>query len=237
MKKSKNLGEGVYLPFKLAIKKQINILKSLVDKYEKEHRSISYKDIGDIHASKTNVSSSLSFYANISWLIKSGAKYTPSENLICYFKGLDKEKSRKELSQLLLQNCGVIEGIKFFIKQKSKSNRESIIKYLGTRFGLLEKDRKSLNKLLDLLIFLEILEIDDNGNLFLKEAEEDTAPTAIPQERQKEKVEFKKLPIFATQEKVNVCIGIMLTPEMTEEQMRKSIRIVLEEIRELRSRK
>lgn len=222
MKKSKELKEGVYLPYSvLATNKQVDILKSLVDKYHKEHRAISYKDIGGIHASKANVSGSLSFYANIGWLIKSGNEYTPSENLIHYFKGLNKGKSQKELSQLLLQNCSVAKEIIFFIKQKFKSDRENIVKYLGTKFGFLEKDKKSLNRLLDLLISLEILKMDDDGSLFQEEGE---------------KVETKVIPMSATQESVNICIGIMLTPEMSEDQMRKSIRIVLEEIRKLRSR-
>jgi len=237
MKKSEKLKEGIYLPFNvLSINKQKDVLKSLVERYKKEHQAISYKDIGGIHASMTNVSGSLSFYANIGWLIKSENKYTPSENLIHYFKGLDKERERNELSELLLQNCSVVKEIILFIKQKSKSDRESIIKYLGTKFDFLEKDKKSLNRLLDLLTSLEILKVDDDGNLFQEEVEKDTALIATLQERQKEKVEFKTIPMLATQEKVNIWIGIMLTPEMSEDQMRKSIRIVLEEIRKLRTR-
>ena len=231
MKKSEKLKEGIYLPFnKLGISKQIDILGSLVDKHHKEDRAVSYKDIGGIHASITNVSSSLSFYANIGWLTKSENEYIPSENLIRYFKGLDKEKSRNELSQLLLQNCSAAKEIIFFIKQKSKMDRESIIKYLGTKFEFFEKDRKSLNKLLDLLTSFDILKADDDGNLFQEEVEKDTTLISTPQEGQKEKVESTVLPTLVTQEKVNVWIGIMLTPEMSEDQMRKSIRMVLEEI-------
>jgi hypothetical protein len=235
IKKSGNLKEVVYLPYNvLGINKQIDILRSLVDKYYKEHKAISYKDIGGIHASKTNVSGSLSFYANIGWLIKSENEYTPSENLIHYFKGLDKEKSRNELSQSLLQNYSIAKEIIFFIKEKSKSDRESIIKYLGTKFEFFEKDRKSINKLLDLLTAFDILKADDDGNLFQEEVEKDTTLISTLQEGQKEKVEFTILPTLVTQEKVNVWIGIMLTPEMSEDQMRKSIRMVLEEIGKLK---
>lgn len=237
MKKSKNLKEGVYLPYSVLVtNKQVDILKSLVDKYHKERRTISYKDIGGIHASKANVSGSLSFYANIGWLIKSRNKYTPSENLIHYFKGLNKEKSQKELSRLLLQNCIVAKEITFFIKEKPKPNGENIIKYLGTKFDFLDKDKKSINRLLDLMISIEILKMDDDGNFFQEEAEKDTSPINTSQERQREKVETEVIPMPATQETVNICIGIMLTPEISEDQMRKSIRIVLEEIKKLRSK-
>jgi len=237
MKQSENSKESVYLPYNvLAINKQIDILKSLVDKYQKEHRAISYKDIGGIHASKANVSGSLSFYSNIGWLIKSGTGYTPSEDLTGYFKGLNKEKAQKGLSQLLLQNCSVAKAVIFFTKQKSKSDRESIIKYLGTRFNFLEKDKKSLNRLLDLLTFLEILRIDVSGGLFQEEAEQDTTPIATSQERQREKVETSAIPMLTTQESINICIGIMLTPEISEEQMRKSVRVLLEEIKKMRNK-
>lgn len=237
MEKNNKPKEDIYIPYnKLAIKKQLNILESLIDKYHKENQAISYKDIGGIHASKENVSCSLPFYANIGWLIKSRGKYTPSKKLIHYFKGLDKRKSQKELSQLLLENCNVAKEIIFFIKQKPKSDRESIIKYLGTRFNFLEKDKKSLNRLLELLISLEILKTDDKGSLFREEVERDTSPVTPPQEKQREKVETKVISLPEVQEGVNIYVGIMLTPKMSEDQMRKSIRIVLEEIKKLRNR-
>lgn len=237
MKKSKKLKKDVYLPYSiLAINKQVDILKSLVDKYHKEHRAISYKDIGGIHASKANVSGSLSFYANIGWLIKSGTEYTPSENLIHYFKGLNKEKSQEELSQLLLQNCNIAKEITFFIKQKPKSDRENLIKYLGTKFDFLEKDKRALNRLIDLLITLEIINTDEEGRLFQEEMRQDVPSITESQEKQREQVETKVMSISEVQEGINICIGIILSPEMNEDYLRKSIRIVLEEVKKLRGK-
>ena len=235
MKKSENSKDNIYLPYGiLDMQKQMNILKTLYSKYGKNQQGISYKDIGGIDASNSNVSGTLSFYANIYWLTKNKNKYVPSEMLIHYFGGIDKEKARDGLSKLLLDNCKVAEEMEFFIKQRGRSNKDNIIKHVGSKFNFLEKNKNSIIKLLELLMLLDIFKKDEEGNFFHRESEKGSIPVPISED--KEKTEFLPMSTHPIYEKVNICIGIILTPKINEEQMRRSIKIILEEIEKTRDK-
>ena len=235
MKKSENSKDSIYLPYgRLDINKQLDILKTLHSKYNKNHQEISYKDIGGINASNTTVSGTLSFYADIQWLIKNKNKYVPSGMLIHYFSGIDKEKARDGLLKLLLDNCKVAAEMEFFIKQQDRSNKDKIIKYIGSKFNFLEKNKNSIIKLLDLLVLLDIFKKDEEDNFFIGESKKVAVPISISNE--KEEAEFLSMTTHPAYERVNICIGIILTPEINEEQMRRSIKIILEEIEKTRDK-
>ncbi len=232
MKKSDKKEEKEFLPFaELQMSKQLDLLKVVVKKYTKENAPISYRDVSDIHATKPRVSGSLSFFAKIGWLEQhSKGKYIPSSSLIHYFEGLDKEKARQELAQILITKSKVAEKIKFFVEQKDNVKKEEIIKYLASQFRFLEKHKKSIERMIELLLMLKILKTDGKGQ-YTSEDVMYSPPQEI-QEGQKHNSK-ERIKLINTKQGLNICIGIMLTPEMPEEQMRRAIQIVLEEIRKM----
>jgi len=231
MKKSDKKEEKEFLPFaELQMSKQLDLLKVVVKKYTKENAPIYYRDVSDIHATKPRVSGSLSFFAKIGWLEQhSKGKYIPSSSLIQYFEGLDKEKARQELAQILITQSKVAEKIKFFVEQKGNVKKEEIIKYLVSQFRFLERHKKSIERMIDLLLMLKILKTDEKGQY----TSEDVIQEIQEDQKHNSKERIKLVNAKEGLNICNICIGIMLTPEMPEEQMRRAIQIVLEEIRKM----
>jgi len=231
MKKSDKKEEKEFLPFaELQMSKQLDLLKVVVKKYTKENAPVYYRDVSDIHATKPRVSGSLSFFAKIGWLEQhSKGKYIPSSSLIQYFEGLDKEKARQELAQILITQSKVAEKIKFFVEQKGNVKKEEIIKYLASQFRFLERHKKSIERMIDLLLMLKILKTDEKGQY----TSEDVIQEIQEDQKHNSKERIKLVNAKEGLNICNICIGIMLTPEMPEEQMRRAIQIVLEEIRKM----
>jgi hypothetical protein len=72
---------------------------------------VTYKDIGGVHASKANVSLALGYFSNVGWLQWQGkGKYVPSDELVQYFMGFNKESVAQKLAdKILSSNLGMGE--------------------------------------------------------------------------------------------------------------------------------
>lgn len=216
------------LPFRgFKVIKQFKILKTLVEWYRKNKKPVMYKDIAGIHGSKTNVSSTLSYYASIDWLIeKTSGAYIPSDDLVQYFEGIDKVTPSLTLVKNI-QNTMIGKKLFFFITQKGKATKEEIVEYLGSEFKLKEKDGRRIIKLLEILILLNALKSADKFLEVNKSFEESTLKQVILDDVIPEDVEVSK---EIKLHKIPVFISILINPDTDEEKVRSCIRIVLEEI-------
>lgn len=228
---AQNTKRKLQLPFDgVKIDKQFDILKVLVEWYNKHKKGVKYKDIAGIHASKTNVSSTLSYYSAIGWL-KEVAKgqYVPSDDLVQFFEGIDKITPSINLTKNI-ENTPIGEKIFFFISQKGKVTEDDIIKYIGSEFKLKEKDKNRILKILDILIKLnalkktdKFLELDVTYKIKkTKKATDQTSNKNIKEFEVAEFVNIKDMPIL---------ISILINPETDKEKVRSCIRIILDEIR------
>ena len=228
---NQNLKKKIKLPYdKVKIDTQFKILKSLVDWYNKNKKGVKYKDIAGIHASKTNVSGTLSYYSAIGWLKEiAKGQYIPSDDLVQFFEGIDKITPSINLTENI-KNTPVGEKIFFFISQKGKVTEDDTIKYVGSEFKLKEKDKSKISKILDILIKLnalkktdKFLELDVTYKIKkTKKATDQTSNKNIKEFEVAEFVNIKDMPIL---------ISILINPETDKEKVRSCIRVILDEIR------
>ncbi len=221
------------LPFaKLKAEAQLSVLKSLVDWYDKNKKPVTYKDIGGVHASKVNVSVTIGYFSDVGWLRWEGrGKYVPSEELVQYFMGFDKESRAKKLADKILAS-EVGERLQFFLGQKGKASEGDTINDIGGYFGLIEKDRGRIQRVIDLLVGLGALERTKEGISF-KEAQK-KPPLQPKDEGEQEKDEKMTKGIVDVLKRKkgqpSVVLGILIDANTPEEKIRRAVRIVMEEI-------
>jgi len=226
--------EKIPLPFsKLTINIQLDILKALVDWYEKNKEAVSYKDIGGIHASKPNVSSALQFYAEVGWIKREKKGYfLPSEDLIQFYKGIHKEKPTRNLIKKLV-DTPVGKEILFFVEQKQPVDKKEIIQHVGGKFNLLKKDEKSILRFLELLLELGALKIDENGKIILLggyQPEEELEELETPESHQESRRRISE-EMFLGNRQIILAIGINVSPDTPEDKIREIVRIIIDELK------
>ena len=228
---NQNLKKKVKLPYDMVkIDTQFKVLKSLVDWYNKNKKGVKYKDIAGIHASKTNVSGTLSYYSTIGWLKEiAKGQYIPSDELVQFFEGIDKITPSINLTENI-RNTPVGEKIFFFISQKGKVTENDIIKYVGSEFKLKEKDKGKISKILNILIRLNALKKTDKFLEFdvaykIKETKKATDQTSNKNSKEFEVAEFVNI------KDIPILISILITPETDKEKVRSCIRVILDEIK------
>lgn len=231
-KKRKEEDGKLVLPFdKLKTKAQLSVMRSLVDWYEKNKIPVTYKDIGGVHASKTNVSPTLSYFSSIGWLQREGrGKYVPSEELIQYFMGFDNESSAQKLANKLLSSP-LGQRLHFFLEQRGKASEEDAITDLGSHFNLKQKDRIRIQRIIELLVELGALEKTDEGISF---NEHQKKPPVRPKNRMELEMSENDTKEIDTLKREKVqerfVLGILIDANAPEEKIRRAVRIVMEEI-------
>jgi len=233
MNERKNEGKAndkLPLPFHLLkVDGQISILKSLTDWYGKNKKPVTYRDIGGVHASKTNVSSTLQFFQKIGWL-KPGKRgqYLPSEGLVQYFEGFDQELAAKKLAEKILQTT-IGQRLSFFLSQKGKVAEDELINYLGSEFSLIKADKNRILRLIELLMKLGALIKHDNEIQLGDEGIKKISPI-----KEKPATEQLQPPEAEAKVQPNLFFGVLIDANTPEEKIRKVIRIALNEINKVR---
>ena len=232
MSSSKKNSTKIYLPFDdLSIETQFLILKDLVLKFTKENKPIKPSDIANISASRPGVSSTLQFFTAIKWINRERrGEYIPSNELIMYLTGLEKETPKNILCKKLIENEPG-KSLYFYIEQKETVSIEEICSYLGKEFNLQDKDKKSVTKLVDLMLNLEVLE-DKEGILTIKEETiiDSEQIIKIPLERKEQVTTRKKLKEKGIIPQICITFSIQITPETEDEKLRNCLKIIKEEI-------
>ncbi|MFW6159912.1 MAG: hypothetical protein ACOC57_02070 [Acidobacteriota bacterium] len=233
MNTKKNEEDGkLALPVdKLKTQAQLSVLRSLVDWYEKNKKPVTYKDIGGVHASKENVSATLGYFSNVGWLRREGrGKYVPSEELVQYFMGFDKESGAQKLASKVLSSP-LGQRLHFFLEQRGKASEEDTISDIGSHFDLKQKDRLRIQRIIDLLVEFGTLEKTEEGISFKKGQKK---PPVQPQnrgeqgmgERVTEEIDILK----RGKSRTSLVLGILINADTPEEKIRRAVRIVMEEI-------
>ena len=233
MSQKKNEAKGKFvLPVaKLKAEAQLSVLKSLVDWYDKNKKPVTYKDIGGVHASKVNVSITLGYFSDVGWLRWEGrGKYVPSEELVQYFMGFDKETGAQKLAGKILASP-VGERLGFFLGQKGKASEGDTINDIGSHFLFREKDRLRIQRIIDLLVGLGTLEKTEEGISFKEGQKKPSVQPHDKGEQQKGEKVIKGLEVLKTKKgQPSVVLGILIDANTPEEKIRRAVRIVMEEI-------
>ncbi|MBW2069570.1 MAG: hypothetical protein JRI31_12015 [Deltaproteobacteria bacterium] len=230
-KKNEESGKLALPVNKLKIEAQLSVLKSLVDWYDKNKKPVTYKDIGGVHASKTNVSATLGYFSNVGWLRREGrGKYVPSEELVQYFMGFNKELGAQKLASKVLSSP-LGQRLNFFLEQRGKASEEDTISDIGGHFDLKQKDRQRIQRIIDLLVEFGALEKTEEGISFKKDQKK---PPVQPQNRGEQgtgEKDTKEIDILKREKvQTSVVLGILIDANAPEEKIRRAVRIVKEEI-------
>jgi hypothetical protein len=233
MNQKKDKGKAnIVLPIAgLKAEAQLSVLKSLVDWHDKNKKPVTYKDIGGVHASKTNVSTTLGYFNDVNWLCREGrGKYVPSEELVQYFTGFDKESVSEKLADKIISSP-LGQRLYFFLVQKGKASEEDTISDIGSNFGLKKKDGLRIQRIIDLLVELGSLEKTEQG-ICLRKGQNKTP--GQPQDRMEQETSQemrKRMDVLTTQKgRTRVVLGVLIDANTPEEKIRRAVRVVMEEI-------
>lgn len=227
--------EVVKLPTnELIIEKQFSILEALVKLYRRNKRPISSKDLKGIHSDQTRVGMTLPFYSTINWLEEpTRYEYIPTDDLIQFFVGPDKKSAINNLAQKI-EISTIGEKMFFYLSQRKTSvTKEDIINYLGAQFKLIESDKPKIERFIEILLRLGTLKISDDlvfldldmKNEVISESKEKPNDPIIENDVEKSE-KIGEIDIS----KFNITLSILINPETDEEKIRRTIRIILEEL-------
>jgi len=155
----------------LKFEKEIEILKALVEFSKKGEQAVSYKEIVGL-GSNTNISSELAFFADAGMAKREkGSKYLPTNEVIEFVNSFnwDEKDAKRKLRDILSKSWFGEITIKI-LKVLGEKHLNDLIKELGkTAEADPDKDVKAIKRLVKWLEYAEIIEIDENEIVHLKE--------------------------------------------------------------------
>lgn len=226
---------------RIKFEKEIEILRGLMEFSKKGETPVNYKDIKGL-GSNTYISSELAFLADAGLAEKQkGSKYIPTPEVVKavnYLKS-GKEKDAKEILNSLLRKSWFGDLTIRILNVKREINKRDLMQELCSEAeGDLEKDEKAIEKLLKWLEYAEIIEIDENDMVHLKEVPTYKEETGIPQ-YEKTESEIKSTESVAAKEikegkalTLNLTINIQIDSETDVEKIREIIRIIKQNLME-----
>jgi hypothetical protein len=226
-----------------SFEKHLELLKAYVVLSKSGKESVTYRSFkGYIDLSPFVISSNNAFLKQIGIIEeveKQRGAYLPTESAIRLYNALKWEKNIEIQSILgdLLKTSWFWSFAKHLLELKGKVSRTELKEKLGFEANADPKKHiVSLNVLVDYLLKAGLI-VEQDGNLTLKPNQEQGAVSesshievlsaiqSIPGEKS------EVLSRDSIKQPTTILIGIFLTPEMSEEQIRKTIRIVLSELK------
>ncbi len=224
----------------LKIETQLEVLKGYCIASDYGQKGVRYTDVSKfVSVAKPNISGCNKFFESIRFLKKDDnrGKYIPSDEAIdwCKKQEWDKENAKNSLKPLI-EKSWFGEFSKKLISIGPKSKDELIAK-LGEEAEASKDDESSLNHIVDYLMDFNII-TEKEEKIFLTNKiktektnpKKDTGTIHSPVTQ----VEMDK----TTKEyQLNFTIGINISPDMAEKDIRKCVRIVLDEINKVNNDK
>jgi hypothetical protein len=221
------------LPDKLSFERLGELLKAYVVASQKGKIPVSYKEVGKLSVSPANVSKNNKFFEETGFIQKvegERGKYIPTLNAIDIIENLnwDKEEEAKKILRNLLMKTWFWSLVNNLLLVQNHRSEDEIIKNLGQEVGADPKKHiAALKILVEYLYYSELLK-QDNGMYMINE---------IPMEREinikktstQDKVETQQNQSYKFSKSTQILIGVLITPDMPEDQIRNTIRIIKEE--------
>jgi hypothetical protein len=217
----------------LSFDRHWEILKAYVIASKEGTVPVSYKDFGKLTVSANHISANNKFFESIGLISKvegTIGKYIPTAAGIAIQRDLTwkKEESVQARMAELISRSWFWESAKDFVSVKSKAKETELIDQLGYDSGAdPSKHRPSLAVLIEYLRFSHLLVVQD-GMFILGTASPITEP-------------FSDVAIGKTTERAtsdstvpsvgpsNLFFGIFVSPDSSEEQIRKAVRTIIDE--------
>ncbi len=218
----------------MSFENEIAVLRAIFEFSNKGKKAIMYRDIKIPGVSPNRISSELNFFESIKLLNKGDkrGKYLPSKKLIEFINNLiwNRESEAKNiLKEILLETWfGNLTKQLLNIKEISL---DDLISQLGKEsFADPKKDKRTIERLIEWLKYAEIIEVDKNNKVKLKEILEPIknvkeTPTEIIKE---EKLNYKRRKEIS----INISFLIEINSQTNKEEIKKIIKTIKEAINE-----
>ena len=212
----------------LTLDTQLEVLGGYVAASEKGSKSVGYAEVARfVPISKCRVSSCNKFFESVG-LLKSvkgqRGKYMPSNEVIDWKNKYQWDsESAKLILKPLFEETWFAKLTKKSLEVKPKMSEEKLFHKLGEEAEASPQDETALRQLIEYMATFKVVEKDEKQNISMSE---ERIPKVEEGEKEvKIEKEYKK-PI-----QVNIFLGINVSPEMPEEEIRKAVKIILDEIK------
>jgi hypothetical protein len=222
----------------LSLDKHLELLKaySVLSKEGKE--PVSYKEVGKMTVSQFRVSGNNKFFESIGFLSrveKSPGDYLPTNDAIDIYKDLvwKKDEQAKKKVSVLVARSWFWQTTRDLLAIKGKITEEELIQHLGREVGAEPTIHLSSLKVLVSYLRFSDLVAEENGLLFLnpkgpsitQTETGQSAPTEAPARSAAAQVQQ-----LTTRGKNPILFGILISPDSSEDQIRRVVRTVMEEL-------
>jgi len=217
----------------MSFENEIAVLKAIVEFSNRGKKAITYKDVKIPNVSATRVSSELKFLESVNILKQRDKRgeYLPSQEIIDFVNKLNwgKEAEAKIVLRQLLLNTWFGNLTVKLLNVKEVSVDELIAELGKEAMADPKRDKKSVTRLIEWLKYADILEIDENNKVKLKEAIQ--LPTTVEAEKQQIESTIGKESKIAIN--INVSFIIEVNSQTKKEDIVKTIRMIKDALQEI----
>lgn len=153
------------------------------------------------------------------------------------------EELTKSTLRKILDNSWFWNQTKQFLEVNGTTTRSELVQKLGLMCGAdPTKHTRAIDKLVEYMQFAELIKEEDGKislNVSLSSENKNTSTPIIVQNKNEQSVDKQNVlsteKLASIQNLPNIALGIMITPDMSEEQIRKAVRTVIDEIKKIQS--
>jgi len=246
--KSKKIVNGTKPKFALpdpniSLEKHLELIKAYVILSKNGKEGVTYKSFKSlVELSPTIISGNNAFFKEIGIINeveKQRGAYIPTEPAVRLNTALrwKRDSEIESILSELLRDAWFWNFAKQLLELKEKASRAELKEKLGFESNAdPKKHNVSLNVLIDYMLKAGLI-IEREGNITLKNkgmgevASKPPHTGGVDTLQSKQKAESVVLDRDHIKQQFSVLIGVLVTPEMSEEQVRRTIRIILSEIK------
>ncbi|MFQ5977302.1 MAG: hypothetical protein ACE5OZ_04115 [Candidatus Heimdallarchaeota archaeon] len=221
------------------LKQHLDIIRAYALKGQDKETSLSYKDFeGLITFTTQYVSGNNNFLHEIGMLesAKGRGQFRPTEACLNFAQALEwgDNDAAKRILHDLLKEIWFTESVRELLLVQGPASEDAILRKLGVDSSA-SKDQHlpALKIILDYLVYSGIIK-EENGHFRLVDPvvnETQTKYTSVHSERPAtHENHLKPVAVRTSDFSHNVVLGILVSSDLSEEQLRRTIRIVLDEI-------
>ncbi len=247
--KEKKKGANAELKYPLPDKRisldsHFDIIKAYVVASNNGKNPAGYKELEPFNKIITTlVSGCNKFFENLEIITKSEVgKYLPTEKGIDLCKALQwkDENLIKEAMQKIVESTWFWNQTKQYLMINEHVTRDELIQKIGLNCEAdPQKHTRSLDKLIEYMMTAKLI-VEKDGKFILGKTEKHengSKPKILldPNKVEESKSNIVK-PVYNSSE-INMSFGLLINPETSEEQIRKSIRVIVDELEKIQQEK
>lgn len=222
---------------KTPFEKHFEILRGYVVGSKEGKVAVSYRDFkGLVTVSPERVSGNNKFFAHVGLIQEAGKtrrKYCPTQKTVelCNALKWNEQEAKKILAEIM-SSSWFWNSANVLLQVRERATKEELVSKLGYDSGAdPRKHLSSLNVLLDYLTYAGLIR-EQNGSFTLG-----TQPTVVESKEMEIKEASQEVASKTAMEprldvlRPHLLLGVLITPRMSEEDIRRAIRIILDELK------